>query len=260
MSKEFLNIVYDKSYPDDCVLDVYLPDTEEPCSVLIFFHGGGIEGGSRKTYELPVVKTLTQNGIAVISADYRIYPKAKFPDFLEDAAKAFSWAVNYHSGDFHFNKFYIGGSSAGSYISMMLYFDSKYLGRYNISPNLISGCIFDAGQPTVHYNVLRERGEDTRAVRVDEAAPLYFVNKTIESSKSKPIFLFLVADNDMEGRLEQTQMFMKTMQIFGYDMSCVTFKLMIGYSHCAYVESKDENGEYIYYQLIRDLILNKKDL
>ena len=30
-------------------------------------------------------------GIAVASADYRMYPSAKYPDFIEDAAEAVHW-------------------------------------------------------------------------------------------------------------------------------------------------------------------------
>jgi len=258
-TKKILDIVYDQMHPDDCVLDMYLPHTEEACPVLVFFHGGGIESGSRKIGELQTIEALVQDGIAVISVDYRMYPNAQFPNFLEDAAKAFSWTVNYKCGDFHFNKFFLGGSSAGAYISMMLYFDNRYLGKYMISPNLISGYIFDAGQPTVHFSVLRERGEDTRIIRVDEAAPLYFINKTVEFPENMPRFLILVAENDLEGRLEQTQLLLKTMQVFGYDMSRITFKLMQGYTHCGYLSTQNENGEYIYYLMLRDFLLKEKE-
>jgi len=247
------DIVYDEQHPDTCMLDMYLPNTDKPCPVLIYFHGGGLKSGSRKT---KVINGLVKDGIAVISVDYRMYPDARFPDFLEDAAKAYSWAANYRCGNFYFNEFYLGGSSAGAYISMMLYFDSRYLSKYNISPNSITGCIFDAGQPTTHFNVLRERGEDSRTIRIDEAAPIYFINKTIESPDNTPRFLILAADNDMPCRLEQTKLLLKTMEIFGYDMNRVTFKLMQGYSHCKYISAKDENGEYMYLKILREFILN----
>jgi acetyl esterase/lipase len=46
--KELLNLVYDKNHPDICCLDMYLPDTEAPCPVFVFFHGGGVEEGSKE--------------------------------------------------------------------------------------------------------------------------------------------------------------------------------------------------------------------
>ena len=51
---------------------------------------------------------------------------------------------------------YVGGSSAGAYIAMMLCFDPAYLKPYGVSN--IQGYLFDAGQPTVHFRVLKERG------------------------------------------------------------------------------------------------------
>lgn len=256
-ANEVFDIIYDQEHPDECKLDLYMPNTQKPCPVLVYFHGGGLEAGDRKTGEIEAIKRLVQDGISVISADYRMYPNAHFPDFLEDAAKAFSWAFNYRNGDFHFSQFFLGGASAGGYISMMLYFDSKYLVKYNISPNMISGYIFDAGQPTVHFNVLRERKDDSRAIRVDEAAPIYFINKTVDSPENSPRIMILTAENDIPCRLEQTQLMLKTMEGFGYDMSRITFKIMQGYGHCEYIGSLDENGEYIYYHLVRDFILNK---
>lgn len=255
--KKVLNIIYDQEHPDQCLLDMYLPQNDVPCPVFVYFHGGGLEAGHR-TDEAELMEGLAQDGIAVISADYRLYPDAHFPDFLNDAAKAFAWAYQYHCGDFHFNEFYLGGASAGGYIAMMLYFDSRYLGKYHILPNQIAGYVFDGGQPTVHFNALRERGEDIRAVRLDEAAPLYFINKTVVSSEDMPRLLFLIADNDLNGRLEQTQLLLKTMEIFGYDTGHITFKIMQGFSHSGYISAKDENGESLYRPILRNFIIKEK--
>lgn len=64
-----LDIVYDEQHPDTCMLDMYLPNTDyKPCPVLVYFHGGGLECGSRKSRETDVIKGLVLDGIAVISA------------------------------------------------------------------------------------------------------------------------------------------------------------------------------------------------
>ena len=55
---------------------------------------------------------------------------------------------------------------------MMLMLDAHWLARLDMSPADAAGFIFNAGQPTTHYNVLRERGMDPKRVVVDEAAPL----------------------------------------------------------------------------------------
>ena len=77
----------------------------------------------------------------------------------------------------------------------------------------ISGYVHDSGQPTAHFNVLKEKGMDFRRVIVDETAPLYFVGL----EKEYPPMLFIVADQDMENRYEQTVLVLSTMDHFGYD-------------------------------------------
>ena len=53
-------------------LDIYLPDCES-FPVFVYFHGGGIEGGSKDMGE-QIPKELTDNGICFVSAEYRMYP------------------------------------------------------------------------------------------------------------------------------------------------------------------------------------------
>jgi hypothetical protein len=228
----FLNLNYDKRYPDICNLDIYVPDTEMPCPVFIYFHGGGLESGSKEDNSEDL-KKITMHNIALVSVEYRKYPQAKYPDYIEDAAKAIDFIFKYNIENNLFSDYFIGGSSAGAYLSMMLYFDHRYLSIYGINVSSISGWFFDAGQPSVHFRVLSERGLDPRMVRVDEAAPLYFVSADIDTTK-QGYLMFVVAENDVEGRLEQTQLLLNTMKQFKYDMSRITFKFMKGCAHCEY--------------------------
>lgn len=46
--------------------------------------------------------------------------------------------------------------------------------------------------------------------------------------------MFIVAENDLDGRLEQTMLLLNTMKQFNYDMNKITYKFMEGYSHCGY--------------------------
>lgn len=242
---KLLNMVYNKNHASICTLDMYLPDTDAPCPVFIYFHGGGIEGGSKEDISEDF-KNITSQKIALVSVEYRMYPDAKFPEFIQDTAKAIDFVKKYGEANHLFNEIFVGGSSAGAYLTMMTYFDNRYLGKYSIVPDSIKGWFFDAGQPTVHFNVLKERGLDPRLVRIDEASPLYFIDHDIDSS-SQSRFLFIVAENDMENRLEQTKLVLKTMEQFHYDMSKVEYKFMSGCTHCSY-EIHD---------IVSDFILNK---
>ena len=115
----------------------------------------------------------------------------------------------------------------------------KYLAPYKIPEGTIKGYIHDAGQPTTHFNVLTERGVDSRRIIVDEAAPLFHIGK----AAGYPPMMFIVSDNDMKNRYEQTQLVLSTLKHFEYNESKIYYKLMHG-SHCHYSE-KEEFGRII---------------
>ncbi len=228
-------------------LDLCLPDMM-PAPLFIYFHGGGLEAGDKDVFR-EHAELLASRGIASASVNYRMYPSARFPDYLVDAASAVAF-LKEKADDFGgFTRYYLGGSSAGGYISMMLYFDRSYLGAHGIDPDDLAGYVFDAGQPTTHFNVLRERGIDTRAIRVDEASPLFFIDSPVEDPLNKADLLFIAADNDMPGRLEQHYVMLRTLYAFGYSPAKVTFRRMSGYNHCGY------SGEKVFADMISAFIL-----
>ena len=227
--------IYDIKYKNGLCLDIHLPEGEE-YDLFVYFHGGGLVKGKRGGVEV-FAQTLAKRGIATASVEYRLMPSAEFPDFIEDSADAIRWLVD-HAQDYgRLNRIFVGGSSAGGYISMMLCFDERYLARVGMKPTDIAAYIHDAGQPTAHYNVLKSRGIDPKRVIVDEIAPLYFVGM---AEKYSPM-LFIVSDNDMVGRYEQTKLMVKTLCHFGHG-DVVSLRVMNG-KHCEYVYKADENGE-----------------
>ncbi len=221
------DICYAKVEHSRSFLDIYLPENGVE-KVFIYFHGGGIESGNKGLNE---VEKYTERNIAVVCPNYRLYPNAKYPEFIEDAAEAVSFIKNNIDLVGGCNDIYIGGSSAGGYLSMMLYFDDKYLAKYNLSANDFSGFIHDAGQPTTHFNVLRERGLDKRKVIIDEAAPIFHIKEYTD----KPKMLIFVAENDMTNRLEQTLLFISTLKHFNYPEELIKYYFMKNYGHCRYL-------------------------
>jgi acetyl esterase/lipase len=72
-------------------LDIYVPDRlAGPAPVLLFFYGGGWQGGRRGDYRA-FGQAFTSAGMVVAVADYRLYPQVKYPGFVEDAAGAVAW-------------------------------------------------------------------------------------------------------------------------------------------------------------------------
>ena len=227
---------------DVCLLDIYTPETED-YDVFLYFHGGGLVNGSKE--DIRFHEDLVSKNICVVSANYRMYPDAKFPDFVVDAADAVAFVQKKFPG----KRLFVGGSSAGGYLSLMLCFDERYLENVGVDPKSIAGYIHDAGQPTTHFNVLTERGLDRYRLVIDEAAPAYFVGL----KESHPDMLIIVSDDDLPCRLEQTYMFTKALSQFniGYEL-----KLMHS-SHCKYVNRQDENGRWIFSDLVSDFIQKK---
>ena len=220
--KTVLDVCYNKK-TKQC-LDIYLPDCSE-FSVIVFFHGGGLEDGD-KTNQKIFFEYMASQGIAAVGANYRMYPNAKYPDFLVDAAGAVAWVFENMGKYGKINGIYVGGTSAGGYIAQMLCFDKSWLSKHGIKPTDISGFIYAAGQPTSHFNVLRERGLDTRRVIIDDTAPIYHIGV----DELYPPMLIFVSDNDMQNRYEQTMLLISTLKHFGH-FEKIQLKVMHG-GHC----------------------------
>ena len=240
------NLAYKKTGYSYHYLDLYLPDGE--CSTLVlYFHGGGFIEGSRRdvTAEHPFVRDMVEAGIGVASADYILYPDARFPDYIEDGAAAVKFVTNELGEYVRYDKLILVGTSAGAYITQLLCFDKQYLEAVGVAHDSITAYVHDAGQSTVHFNVLRERGYNHRRIIVDKAAPIYHVGL----EKSYPPMLLIVSDNDIPNRLEQTELLVGTLRSFGYDMSKVQLTKTSG-THVWYVNKTDENGKSVYANLI----------
>ena len=78
--------------------------------------------------------------------DYRVYPEAKFPTFIEDGASAVSWTrthIDRFGGDS--SRLFLMGHSAGAYIAAMLALNHGYLEQVGMSTDDLRGFIGIAG-------------------------------------------------------------------------------------------------------------------
>ena len=241
------NISYNPAIGTAGLYDLILPGNPgDACGDLfVYIHGGGIENGD-KAGERPVFTYLAERGIACASLNYRMYPTAKFPEYIEDCAAAVAHLMTEGRKIVNFRRITVGGSSAGGYLSMMLFFDPKYLGAHGISPRDIDGWYFDAGQPTTHFNILaKERGIDPVAVRVDEGAPIYFVDHRYEDPDTLPRIHFVWAERDMTARPEQSELMVCLLRHYGYPKEKLTQTFMPHNGHCEYVSKPALFGEMI---------------
>jgi len=111
-------------------LDLYVPDgLTKPAPVILFFHGGSWQSGSKTIYRA-FGQAFASAGIIAAVADYRLYPQVKYPAFIEDGALALRYLHEHiadHGGDPA--RLYLSGHSAGAYIAAMLACDPAYLGE-----------------------------------------------------------------------------------------------------------------------------------
>ncbi|MGI6360312.1 MAG: alpha/beta hydrolase [Acholeplasmatales bacterium] len=208
-------------------LDKYLVGSD---ICLIYFHGGGLEAGNKSEFK-KLAEYLNLEKIDCYLPEYRLYPNAKYPEFILDVADSVAYALK----EKKYKKVIIGGTSAGAYLAMMLYFDKRYLSKHNIDSEKITGYIFDAGQPTVHFNVLRENNLDSRRILVDERAPLYYLNKDVNSNVK---FLVFYAEFDLLVRKEETELLKHLMLNYGYKEENLNFHLVKNNKHCEYTNTE----------------------
>ncbi len=229
-------------------LDAYLPDA--PRATYVYLHGGGLVSGD-KADNPALFEHLAARGIATVSVNYRLLPEADYPAAIEDGAQALRWALSGGAGLLPGTGCVLGGSSAGAYISMMLAFDRRYLAARGLEPEALRGFIFDAGQPTTHYELLSRRGFDPRRIVVDEAAPLYHIS---DARPGRPL-LVLTAEFDMPARVEQNALMRRVLLNYGYPESMIELHTLPGYQHTGYCCDIKPDGRYQYGDLCAEFIL-----
>lgn len=144
-------------------LDVYVSATQRGTGdrpVVLFFYGGAWTHGDRGDF-LFVGEALASKGWVAVVADYRVYPEAVFPAFVEDGAQALRWIqqnVARFGGDPR--RVFLMGHSAGAHIAMMLATDAKYLEAAGARPADLAGVIGLAGP----YDFLPLRSRRMKAI------------------------------------------------------------------------------------------------
>lgn len=188
-------------------LDVYCPQGAERLPVIVWFHAGGIRGGSK---HLP--EALVDEGVCVVSPNYRLSPQVEAPAYLEDAAAAVAWAfdnIESYGGDP--SLVFLSGHSAGGYLASMLTMDKRWLAAHGIDANGIAGLIPFSGHTITHFTIRAERGIAREVPVIDEYAPLYHVRA------DAPPVLLITGDRELEllGRYEENAYFMRMLKVAG---------------------------------------------
>jgi len=209
----FKNIPY---YPDSirnnnayikeqCVLDIYKPIGKNNVPVIVWFHGGGLTGGSKS-----IPKELLDYGYEIVSIEYRLSPKVKAPAYIEDAAAGAAWVFkNIEKYNGNTKQIFLSGHSAGGYLDLMIGLDNKWLAKHDIRTDQIAGLIPLSPQVISHYTIRSENGISENQPLIDKYAPVYHIKK-----ETPPIVL-ITGDREMEllGRYEENAYFFRMMKV-----------------------------------------------
>lgn len=244
------NILYRENQAADgyidslCRLDIYYPANVDSFPTVIWYHGGSLTGGKRS-----IPETLKKKGFAVVGVDYRLTPRVKVADCIDDAAAAAAWVVNNierYGGDP--SMIFVAGHSAGGYLTYMIGLDKRWMGTYDIDPDTAFKALIPySGQVVTHFSRRKELGLPDSKILVDDMAPLNHVRPDC------PPILMMTADREMEmlGRYEENAYFWRMMQVVGHPD--VKIHELDGFKH----GNMPQAGHYITARYIKDLSTKK---
>jgi acetyl esterase/lipase len=178
------------------------PPTRAP--VLVYIHGGAWVVGDKREQGLPMMHELARRGWVAVTINYRLSPRATWPDHIVDCKRALAW-VREHIAEFGGDPGFIAvsGGSAGGHLAALLALtpgDPDFQPGFEEADASIDACVpfygvydMTAGRGTSRYDrgmltllerrVFKRRLADDPAVfeaasplrRVHRDAPPFFV-------------------------------------------------------------------------------------
>lgn len=138
-------------------LELYLPPSPENVPILLWFHGGGLLQGQKKSVAPHMLRGVEKHNYALISADYRLAPQASVAEILTDVTDCIKYIRNHlvveaglKDGEVNVSKIAVSGSSAGGYLALLAALNAEprpdvVLAIYPITDPL--GTFFTNSQP-----------------------------------------------------------------------------------------------------------------
>ena len=159
-----------------CKLDIFFPTHQKNVPVLLYFHGGGMAGGSKDS-KMELYKHL---GCVIVAPNYRLSPRAKCPSYIEDAAAAAAWVkknIAAYNGDPR--RIFVSGHSAGAYLATCLATMPQFLEKQGCEPGDFAAYISISGEMVTHRAICAERGLPKGRIVIDEYSPINHVSKDV---------------------------------------------------------------------------------
>ena len=232
---------------DDPFQTLYLslPKGKKSVPLIIFFHGGGMTNSIRET-----PGELFNGKFAIAEPRYRLSPHAKAPAQIEDAAKVIAWCFE-HAAEYGIDrkKIFVGGMSAGAYLSAISVMDPVHLAPYGLHYKDIAGLILISGQMTTHFRIKADLGRDNGTYNplIDEYAPLAHLAADL------PPILMVSGESgfDMPVRPEENAFMAASLRAMGHKN--VRHHILQGHPHGAVFDSCDYLVRVFVSQILHDM-------
>ena len=171
-------------------LDVYvLSAAAKPRPVIVYLYGGAWAAGSKADFAW-VGAALARRGFVAVVPDYRIYPQARWPMFLQDNAAAVRWARD-HAARFGGDpsKLVLMGHSAGANNALSLAVEPEWLKAVGMVPRDLTAMIGLSGP----YNL---SPLDTRREIAIFGPPTGYTDPINRVEGGSPPMLLIIGDRD----------------------------------------------------------------
>lgn len=139
------NVPYVEGGTAEQTLDVYAPPDCRGAAVVVYVHGGEWAKGD-KSEVCYKPKYLNENGVAFVSANYRLSGEARHPAQVDDVAAAVRW-VRDHAAEWGWSpdRIVLMGHSAGCHIVTLVGLDPRPLAKVSMKPADLAGVVAWSG-------------------------------------------------------------------------------------------------------------------
>lgn len=140
------NVVFARHGKARLHLDVFRRrDLPTGAPTFVYVHGGGWVIGQRRYQGIPLMVALAARGWTCFSVDYRLSPRATFPEHLIDVKHALAWVREHgaeHGADPGF--LLLSGNSAGAHLAALAALtpnDPEYQPGFEEADTRVDGCV-----------------------------------------------------------------------------------------------------------------------
>lgn len=220
------NLVYAPEHGFRGKLDLYLPgEAAAGAPVLFQIHGGAWVVSQKAHQALPLMMRMAHSGWVCVAPNYRLSPRATWPDHIVDLKRALTW-MKAHIADYGGDPGFVAvtGGSAGGHLSSLLALsanDPAFQPGFEDEDTTVQACVpfYGVYDFTDHHSVQLHHGLQDMLARVvmktslathreqwEQASPLHRIHP------GAPPFFVLHGSHDSLTPVEEARLFVEMLR------------------------------------------------